>query len=343
VPVGSVALNGTNSSNGILRVEIPENTSWWRGNNVVRVRGSLYPQYSESCPSGAPIDPNNLPWITIFDTSTIYAEGIPDAIRMFDLTTFPRPFEEGSNLSNLIFVMPQATEPGALDALIRISARVGGSVTVDNFGQTVVLGAPESVDTGAVVISIGRPSTNPYIQSINELLPQPFDEGSDLLRQTNNPLGFQFQPGIDYGIVQIVSWDAGAEVPTLVVTGTTDDHVRQAANLITDPDLAASLTGNLLYVYGDKYQTFETRIQEVDPNFPVDSGTEEETIPDGGKQPAEDGDGNSQALPIDVGGDAPASSRPVWAIPAVLATAGVLLLVLIAIGWYRSRYTMQER
>lgn len=339
VPVGSVALDATNASNGRIRVEVPTDNSWWRGNNVVKVRASLQPQQSLDCATTV-IDPNNIPWVTVFDTSSIYVEGLSGSSRRFELSSFPHPFEEGANLDNLVFVMPETQEAGALDALVKVSARIGQLTTVERYNQKIVLGNVDGVDTGAVLIVIGRPSANPYLMSINGTLAQPFEQGSDLLAQASNPAAFQMQAGQDYGVVQISSWESGAQVPTLVISGTSDERVREAAAFMADPEMAENLFGNVLYVYGTKFRTYETRSPEADSNFVPQPGpsSKPDEEPIGGQSQV-----GRQTVPLAVDPNAPNNqAHPDWAIAAVAGTGGVLLLVLLVIGWYTSRRNLQK-
>jgi hypothetical protein len=123
--------------------------------------------------------------------------------------------------------------------------------------------APGVVDPQAHVpenahrILVGLPTQNAAIAALNDRLPQPFQPG------TNQPAAVdslaQVVPAAGAaGFAQAALDETG--LPVLVVTGTTEQGVSWAADVLANPDLRSTLHGDLAIVEGpSRFVTAEVR------------------------------------------------------------------------------------
>jgi hypothetical protein len=97
------------------------------------------------------------------------------------------------------------------------------------------------------------------IQELNEWLPQPFEEGTNLLRPKISSVAFVQDPERDAGLIQELASPWNPKKTVLVITGTTDEGVSMAYETLLFG--AWNLAGNVAVVeesFGSVY-SYETR------------------------------------------------------------------------------------
>lgn len=326
IPVGSVELNEQNSQNGVHRFALPPNLSVWRGNNVISVQVKMIPAASEECPASAFTVDDDWPWITLYSTSSINLVASGSGRVLARLDDFPRPFEASAGLANTVFVLPESPEPGVVDAFLKINARLGNRAREATYAPVISMGNARDLPADATVIAIGRPSANGYITGLNAILPQPFEEGTDRASSQGNPASLGLTD--DYGVIQLVTWERGATHTTLVVTGTTDDMLRMAADVLTSE--SEQVKGDLVFIMSDQ------RVVGIQTERP-EGGTAGGAT--GGAAGGDGGGAVGGAAAGDSGGlEVPTDAeRPVWAIPIVIAAASALLGIILIAAYLRNR------
>lgn len=337
--IGSVELSEANSENGMHRFALPNDLSVWRGNNIIRVRAQMVPALQGDCAANAYLIGDDWPWVTIYDSSIISLVAEPNRGPNIGLDDFPRPFEESAGLNNTIFILPESPEAGTLDAFLKLSSRLGSRAREATYFPVVMLGAVEEIPEGATVIAIGRPSTNSYITGLNASLPQPFQEGTDRVMQAGNQAAFALPE--NYGVAQLLTWENNVANTTLIVSGTSEDSIRLAADDLTDPGPASVLMGNLAYFRADQpVVAFDSRGPSSRNGVTPGSNPNVQAAPNaqtGATSPETGMAGLEGGVQPPIG-----DPRPLWAIPVVVAAASAVLGMILIIAYARNRAALRR-
>ena len=98
------------------------------------------------------------------------------------------------------------------------------------------------------ILMIGKPSTNPHIQKINDALPQPFVEGEDTLKQQTGPVIYRTPQDVSIGLVQALPAPWNPENGITLITGTTDEGLKWALDKVSDPAYTTDFLGDICFV-----------------------------------------------------------------------------------------------
>lgn len=185
-------------------------------------------------------------WLAVYADSTVH---IPHATisTTFNLSDFPRPFDELEDLSNVIIVLPESLEAAESAGVLRLAAALGAAGGGERIRPQVLLGVlpDEALSASAHIIAIGEPTRNPLITALNDHLPQPFITGTNQIRQQVDDVIYRLPPDYSLGFVQELPSPWNRERALLVVTGSTAEGVAWALEALTNEDLAGKLNGNL--------------------------------------------------------------------------------------------------
>jgi hypothetical protein len=330
ISVGGIPLDEATSTGGRLRVDLPSDFEMWSGSNEITIDVQLPPQVDESGCARTDAQGGDWPWVTVYDSSYISIEAVPDSHRRITLADFPQPFVGNGRLDTLQFVVPEQPAASDLTALAQISAALGKEAAGDLFTPAVALGEALADAQRDLVIAIGLPSTNPTIAGVNEDLAQPLDPETNSLVQTDNPVQFVLQDNQDYGLIELLTAPGQDSTAVLVVTGTSDEAVQWAGQALADETLRQELSGNLVYVQGAVTTSFE-----VNPPAP------EETVavtPEPTQEPG--AESTPEATPAPSGTEQPGTEEPaeeqddggggaLSIIGIVLGVLGILAIIII--------------
>lgn len=244
-----------------LRAFIPPSTVFPGESNrldiVIDMRGD------ESCDVPA----EDAIWFSIANTSEFFLPRSTDAAAQARRDTivgvFPQPFNETSDLSNLYVSLPQSPSFTELNQMTALLARIGaGTSGLARVTPNVVLGDfAESTDlSDAQIIAIGRHTTNPFIAELNDVLPQPFVEGTDNLQQVLENVTYRLSSDFTLGVLQTLPSPYNANRSVLVVTGTNELGQTYAANALINRDGNFNLAGNLVFVNENRSNSVDTRL-----------------------------------------------------------------------------------
>ncbi len=337
-PVRSIKLDDSNESQGVLSVPLSKYV--YPGRNRVTITSTFDPAFC------AVLNSNNY-WFSLLSSSEIHLNHLITTSDL-DLASYPAPYSLTSDLSDLIFALPNPPSAVEREALLHLASTLGSAANGDSFVPKVIFDVlPEEALRGKHIIAIGRPSVSPMIQQLNGVLPQPFIRNTDQILQTVNSVIFSSLPAAELGVIEQIPsiWDPTKSV--LVVTGTSDTGVDWAGTALAHLDtVKGTLQGNLAAVHGLNVNSFDTRgsRSSVAPTLVLPSGTTIASPVAKAVTPPPEVNPTSIPLPAPTAAPTvPASPTPSgleWRFQLGLAISALLLLTgLIAgiIWWRRQR------
>lgn len=337
IPISGVTLNEENAVDAWMTVPLPR-TSLEIGSNELEVR-MVYD--AAQCVDAR----DEQAWVVIYDDSFFHLPREVEELYL-SLATFPQPFSAQSGLRNLVFLLPDQPSLIEVEGVIRLAARLGYAAGGVDFIPKVALGGDSAGQQwpGHQLIILGRPTTNRYISTLNDVLPQPFYSGTDDIWQRIDQVVYRLAPGMSVGLVQalIAPWDA--EQALLVATGTTDEGVKLALNALIERQLSSQLAGNLALVRENSIDTVDTRNYEpetvadiVDVFISQPTPEPEPTsLPSPTPLPTVMPTPTVMSTPSVISAPAVDSVRPVWLVPLLIVSAMVVVIA-VSIGLWRSR------
>jgi len=249
-PVATIALSDETSLDGELKIKLPTSGARPRRSNKISIQTKMRP--FEEC---ARLDM----WLLISSTSLLHLDHEEQDSRSLDLALYPYPFDRRSDLADVLFVLPSEPRPEEWEKTLQLAAALGAAAGGPNLAPAVALGDARSEEelSNYHLIVIGRPSRNPALQQVNDQLPQPFLPDSDLIEQKLNEVILRLPPEASLGYVQLIPSPWNEARAFLAVTGTTDEGVKWAVDVLTDRPWV--LEGNLALIRDDEVNTIDTR------------------------------------------------------------------------------------
>lgn len=333
-PVRSVNLGSDNEEQGVLAVPLAGNATW--GSNLLTIVSNYEPDYCVYLT----VRTN---WVTILSSSEIQLRYLTTAPEL-DLSDYTLPYSASSDLSDLIFVLPNPSSTIDREVLLNLAATFGASSDGDGYAPKVIFNESDIESMkGNQIIAIGRPSVNPVIQRLNDALPQPFIQGTDQILQTMNTIVFSGMPSSEIGLIEQVPsiWDPTKTV--LIVTGTSDQGVQWAGNALTKGDtIKGSLDGNLAAVRELEVNSYDTRVsrgglvQPPAPYIAAPSPVAEATTPPSQVDPTPSALPEATEVAVEAVPQNPLDTE--WRLQIAMAILLLMALILGTVWWRRKRY-----
>ena len=197
-------------------------------------------------------------WITIRNTSffQIKHQALSKGIFIhptFHLLSDPR----------IMFVLPPDPSQDEINGLMNLALLVGREdPRFVDFQVTLDPNLELSQYPEYHVVLFGKPSRNPQIVKLNELLPQPFVPGEDSLMQTSGGIAYRISPGVSIGVVEVMpaAWNATRGIT--IISGTTDEGFNYAIKAIISPDRFFDFAGDVYFIS-------DTRLESIYSSAPV--------------------------------------------------------------------------
>jgi hypothetical protein len=316
-PIGSIRLSDDTANNPQKRVRIAIPASAVRvGLNYLDVTASLEP--IDDC-----ADPNQTGlFVTIWSDSRLYLPLKPAPISTADvpaLAKYPMPFIQSPELSQTAFVL-QHDSPESWRHAIKIAADLGGTSAGAIFTPAAFYAdaIPDSARSNYNMLMIGIPSKMQVISEINDKLPGPFANGSDLADEKELQVIYQIDPSKPAGYLELLQSPWNPENVIITVAGNSPEGVFWAGEALLGEASRAKLLGNFAVVTDKQIITVDTRL--ISEDLPVSSPA---TMLDDTQQPV------TQPEVEDY-------STPLW-IPVALGLTVVLILIVIGVAIYMNR------
>jgi cellulose synthase operon protein B len=254
--ISSLLLSEQTAATNTQRIKIPA-SSLTANSNELRFQVDLAPLSQCSF-----IDTSNL-WFSILPESVINLPLSPATATTTaprDMGSYPYPFTGEPTLSTLNFVLSKK-DPASWNAAAQVAFQLGRQATGAIFNPGVSFDGeiPDDVRSNKNLIMIGLPTTMKTLAEINASLPAPFDAGTNVAVLKGQQVAYRFPADASLGFLQLLESPWNANNAILVVTGTTDEGVRQAGNALINPVLRSRLKGNFALVNGQTLSVADTR------------------------------------------------------------------------------------
>ena len=120
-----------------------------------------------------------------------------DPVSNFDLAAFPSPFTFDPSLGNTAFVLPH-NDPEAWHSAVRIAQYMGDQGNAPVVTLKTFYGDEMSEDDRANynLLILGRATQLPIVGELNDNLPAPFGENSDIAQENGMQVIFLRRPRV---------------------------------------------------------------------------------------------------------------------------------------------------
>jgi hypothetical protein len=320
--VGTVGYTGQEQSVSTERIEILPNYLR-RGENRLEIVSSLVP--SDLC-----YNTNfEAAWVTVSERSNIHlpiSNTSFDIGERFDLLNYPSIFYRDQQLSDLAFVVPAGNrEPmqSASDIIYYLGSQA--TLSMANFEVYFADNVPQEVLDEKNIIFVGKASDFSHIEVLNENLPAPFEDGSNVPEQPSMPVNFDAFDDVPVGYIELVESPWNSERVIMMVLGNTDAGILQAKNALSQEVLINELAGDFAVVFDSQVITVDTRyISSSVSSGPIDADQQADDGSDDGMVDDSSGDGMDEDTDTD-----DLVTRPEWLQPTILGVTALMVLILI--------------
>ena len=328
-PIATIALSDETSLGGERSIELPPSLARSGTRNRISFQTTLH-TLDECVYKGR--------WLRISNTSRLNLDHDEQEEYALELDFYPHPLDGQSDLADVLFVLPPKPQFGEWDLALRLASALGEAAGGPDLVPAVALGDtwPETKLADYHIITIGRPSRNPVLQQVNEQLPQPFLRGSDEIEQQLDNVVFRLPSDLSLGIVQLITSPWNTERAFMAVTGTTDEGVKRAVDLVTEQYW--DLRGNLVLVKGEESRAIDTRgltdsgvALTIATAVPEMSQVTVTSTPTSTLTPTP---ASQFSIPTSHGDEE--GSRPAWVAPLVVGT-GLVIIIIFAIAFWQAR------
>ncbi len=254
-PIASFPLTEETAIDGEFEVDL-SNAPFNPGrSNRISVIANLEP-LSEDCESSQITNA----WLTIQSDSNIALNNTTPRDVPLDLANFPYPFNEQNSLDNVLFALPSPSTKAQWEKAIGLASILGASVDGDLMLLTATFNDQLSNEEKSLedyhIIAIGRPTSNTFIQQMNNELPQPFIPSSDEIQHKIGDVVFRSNPDVALGLIELVPSLWNENLAFLATTGTTDDGVLLAVE--TTIARPREFRDQLVFVQNERIQSVNT-------------------------------------------------------------------------------------
>ena len=266
-------------------------------------------------------------WVTVSDESAIH---LPISAQQFDigdrvdLGSYPFVLFSGTDLENIAFVLPKDNNT-ALESAAQIAYYLGAqrTVAIADFDTYYTGEVPEDVLASKDIIFVGKATEFEELSSVNDSLPAPFDQGSDVPQVPNMPVTFDVLQDVGVGYIQLADSPWAENQVVLLATGNSDDGISLAANGLSDDLLIGSLAGNYAEVIGDQMTSFDTRLVSSSTVSSVSDDTT--NTQDAGTSESDSG----SSTPDNASQTGDIIEKPAWVQPTIIGLAVVMVATII--------------
>jgi hypothetical protein len=249
-PVASTVLDEKTANNGTMRINLGKAV---QGEQDFRFTAEIALSLPEVC-----ADPERT-WFVLKNNSKIYLAHQEESGLNLNLKSLPYPFHLNPSLTDLMFALPAVPTANEWETALRLAASLGRSAGGRSMAPLGILGDSHLTETLANyhLIVTGRPSRNPLLQQLNKYLPQPFIPGSDEIEQLLDSVVLRLPAGYELGYLQLIPSPWTETRAILAVTGTTDQAVKWATDVLVQRpwDLTS---GNLALIRANQINTIDT-------------------------------------------------------------------------------------
>ncbi|HET9910207.1 MAG TPA: cellulose biosynthesis cyclic di-GMP-binding regulatory protein BcsB [Anaerolineales bacterium] len=313
-PIGSVRFSDETASNTTNRsqINIPASVVL-PGTNTVEIISNLQPTDNCSIPNLRGL------WANIWSESRFHLpliQSVAETNLAIDLADFPAPFVLDPSLRTTAFVLqPNDLESwrSAQQLALYLGDRGNGSIVLlKSFYADAI---PESARTDLNLIVIGLAPQMPIMTELNQFLPAPFESEAGIASERNMQVTFRIPADSPVGYVEFMPSPWNAKNYVVVAVGNLRQGANWAASGLYDASLRSRLAGNFAVINDQQVTTTDTRISSSFAENPIATTQSEVVV----VPPSVD-----TTVPVPV-------SRPIWILPVLMVTVGLIALILIGV------------
>ena len=293
-----------------LHIKIPPGTLRY-GENKLSISASLVTQ--PSCDVTGFTDP----WLTISSQSMLHLPAVMGTAAaeplLKDLKFFPELFVTHSDLGDVAFVFSK-TDVASWKIAGKLAYELGTMFTpvISNLKVAYADDVPEEVYNSRSLVVLGLASELPFLSKFNDLLPAPFDVSNNTASERQMQVVYRIPDGVSVGYLQLMLSPFNQERSILVVSGNNQDGLLLAGNGLLVDTLNSQLAGVFAVTNG-----IEIATGNVSSPYSVVDEVVQGAVPV-----------NTTPIPSVLGGTPPATERPVWLFPSLVASFVIIVLVL---------------
>ena len=327
-PVGSFILSEETAVSHIESIIIPAHILQ-PSTNHIRVSADLVPlsACSRLEDEGA--------WLTIYNNSFLHIplamQAAPSADNLF-LSQYPQFLDLGSTLSQLAFVLPPNSPP-IWQTATEMAFAMGrtNDIPLSDLAVTYANQVPDTIRQNRHLLLIGQPTTLPLLTEFNEMLPVPFEAGTNRPTENKLPLVYRLPTNISRGYLQLLPAPWTENRLILTVLGNTDMGAQLAATTLADNSLKAQLVGDFALLDDGQVFISDSRArvrQSLQPQVNETTQTVEES-----PAPVVNEEEISQAVVVSDG-------QPSWLLPGLIASIALIVLIVayVIMSYWRQRH-----
>jgi cellulose synthase operon protein B len=257
-------------------------------------------------------------WFTVNSTSLVYLPLLPTqpsrTNMLINLSQYPYPFISSPTLGDVGFVLA-SNDVESWRAASQLASQLGRRATGQLLAPKLAFAnmlSDEFLQNHLIVV--GMPTQLSLIGQMADVMPAPFEPGSNMVTERTLTVEYRLPEGASLGFIELFTSPWNTERSVLAVLGSTPEGLGWAFNAMTDSSLRGRVTGN--YVVVNRTQIFATDTRIGDATLIPDSDS---TVPP-----------NLVNIPA---ATTPVQGIPNWILPAIiiifLLTVGVVALVVI--------------
>jgi hypothetical protein len=255
-------------------------------------------------------------WVTIDSSSLVHVPLVPSLAdrgdRSIDLSLYPELLSLSPEQGSVAFVLPE-DDLAAWQVAGQIAFHLGDQTDwgLAEFATYYGDSVPSEIGANHDLVLVGRPTSLPILSDLEDVLPVPFEQGSNLATLQDLQVVYRLPETATIGYLELLEAPWDEERLVLAVLGSNEQGLVWAGNALTVPELSGNLAGDFALVNGEKIVTADTRVR-VGVGSAVTTAvpeTETEVV----AQPEE----------------TYSPQRPVWVLPAI--GVAVILMIVVAV------------
>lgn len=256
--IGSVRFSNETTQLTASQISIPPNTLR-PGDNLISIEAELIPM--DYCTE---MGWDNL-WVSINQDSLLHLPLVPaqfNTASLSDLQTYPNQVISDPTLDNIAFVLP-SQDPVAWSLASQVAYDLGKSTEGAVVKLAATFGGKESEPfrNDHDLIIIGKPSTLPIVAELKDVLPAPFENGSDLAIEKDAQISYRLPAGISLGYFELLPSPWKSERVIFGLFGSNDQGLTWVSNALNNPIVRGKLGGNYSVIYDEQVLTSDTRLR----------------------------------------------------------------------------------
>ena len=327
--IGSARFDSENAGQTSIHIPFPDSmmkTGW----NELVIEGELFPY--DVCADSE----RKRTWLTIYPESTLNLSLKEDEAgfgNSFVLAMYPEPFTLEPTLGNVAIILPD-DDPAAWETAGTLLFDLGNQAAIPlaDFAVAFADAIPEELNETYEWILVGQPIDLPILQTLGDDLPAPFIANSNKLAESAFPVSYQVPDGRETGFLELLRAPDDATRTIIAILGNSDDSVRWAAEKLIDPS-QHNLNGNFALVTDSEVSISNTAFEPVTTPTITTTLSLTETVT-----------GNSSAVETLVTSTSTDNGEsPDWLLPVLMATAGLIVLILVGVAIYYLIKWMRRR